>query len=1491
MRKFTKILSVLLAMVLVFSAASIGVEAQYYAYKDSAILSYDSIDKPILSMEQYASMAMDEVDRMLAEENIKVEFDLAGLITIKADFSSIDKALDSISSVYADIESLLPTIGGDVEQLNFSALLDAPRRTTAGTSDADIFAAVFQFLADNAAIVAKVPYGSAENGGLNLGILSGFIDLGEKLNIEKIAKQAIAKIVWPDVPKADLDLSWTLDAYVAELIRLLCTGEYSRNKSNTINRIMDLIQSYVPGIETKVDFLGDSVYDLVEAGARIALNSVGVPMGNRYLPVAIGKLCGFTYTKVESANHLTQYTFKSADEANGLTNLFRVAKDAQGNITGIDLDLGTFDVDSWGSESFVEHFNDIAGQIIEAALNPALGIQWNYSNGNAGLKGNILAIARKILSDPTYTDVLFSSYVDVLTPAEVAALNDDQLVAYALRSIFNGSVNACDIPSSVDTTVGVVTELVKTIVADEIPSRDYTQLPASLDSIISMLLDFAAIGLNQSTNMQIELGMTPDEFSSVAMDWVIENYGGFVDSVQGNNGWEQISYILFSLIPANWLPYRDGAERDNIYDILFEDIVGNILELDLAGILDLLARNPDGELNYPIVKLLLTRVVGIINYVIPGVFDEGYDYSCLENLLDKDFLSGLLSNLLTGLNDRVPTLMPSLLPLLCSILDLSTPAEFGYPYVSLEDNATLDPTMTSSFYMYNASSGINTNATDKYGNTPSTPDALYKYHILSVETNNENITVTPSSNVYINGGTSQTFKFVGDLSAAQDTLLKVTITYDVLEETGNVMTPAPLTATSYCYISSEKDDGSEKTKADANPVGNLHLVYYKSAKYMTVNDRLSDLTDIDIDLQRNVTDKSSMHTLDATFSVTSVTLDPTLESVGVSAKLPFSVSTTNRGGTWAYAPYEVSDTTSKIGDVLENGVYTNSFRFNAGRTEDDEENISFSQYICVYNDWGLPKLLNDAVSSNRQQGNYGTGDYQASYVDFYNEDETNPTMYETTVNGADAWARYEAAVEAAAAIVYRPRLVNTFLDVMNEYEGAAYELYSAIQELEACSVSSGVSGVQAALDAVVAPDTYIDENGNEVHYDYDDARHTYFGRADYIGYTYSNFKSEKRDAERLINAVTKDGESVSSIKAAYTQHRVSLYASRLIRTRAYTTHLDAAIAKYGPVYTAGRNNYSAESWSNFERAYTFATAVAAEPIGTVISGTENLAGDGLRQTKVNEAKNQLIRAAKRLSESTTVDYALLNGMINTAKATYTAGAANWTAVSWATFTAAYDAATALVAQNLEDTEANRTAVQNAYTTLKNAFEALAENAGSNSWEFEAPDEDMMIPALSALDCIDEDFGIEKHFMVGMYDWMPGVFDNYFVLPTGWSVMTEANENGVSEGTGAVTTIYDAQGNPVDSFELVLYGDCSGDGAIDSGDVGTFVAALQGSSMVEWNVDYIFFPFEFSYSYAIDLDHNGSLDAGDTGILLQHMQGAFMINQAWAQDGDAVQLPF
>ena len=79
MSKLSKVLSVLLAIVLLFSTASVGVEAAYEAYKDAAITRYDTIDKPVLTTKQYASMALDEVDRMLGERNLKIKYDVVGM--------------------------------------------------------------------------------------------------------------------------------------------------------------------------------------------------------------------------------------------------------------------------------------------------------------------------------------------------------------------------------------------------------------------------------------------------------------------------------------------------------------------------------------------------------------------------------------------------------------------------------------------------------------------------------------------------------------------------------------------------------------------------------------------------------------------------------------------------------------------------------------------------------------------------------------------------------------------------------------------------------------------------------------------------------------------------------------------------------------------------------------------------------------------------------------------------------------------------------------------------------------------------------------------------------------------------------------------------------------------------------------------------------------------------------------------------------------------
>ncbi len=1459
-------------MVLVFSSFSIGAEAAYSAYKDSAITSYDSVDKPILTTEQYGSMALDEVDRMLAEENMLIEYDLAGLLTIKADITSVDAALTSVRELWKEVEPLLSVIGGDVPDLDVSAVLNAPLRTDDGYTDLDIVFALFQFLADNADVVAKVPYGSPENGGLDLGILAGFVDISEFLDIPLLAKEALAELVWPSVDEDDLDLTLTIDEYVSTFIQLVASGEYDPEKSNTINKISKYIQEYVPGIEKEIDVLNDSVYDIVEKAVRIAINSVGVPLANEKLRKTIRELCGVEYTLIGRDENGEKIYEEDESNLNGYANLLN-----------IDFKLGEYDISGWGDESFVEHLNDVLGFVVEAAINPNIDITWSYANGNEDIIPNVIKIAKEVLAQTG--DEFFASYVEVLDKETLDKMTDEEFVAYLLRSTVNGSIDNVYVPSTCTSTMAVLFETMKGIAATTVPSQDYSDLEVNLESVIRMLLDMGAYGLNQITNLNLEYGLSADDFADAAMNWIVENYGGFVSEVEGD-GWEALSYVIFSIIPSNWLPYtEDGSERNNLYNILFEDIVENILNLDLAAFLDLFAENPDGELNGTIVQVLLGRIVGIINYVIPGVFPEDHDYSTLEGLLDPDFLSALLYNLLTGLNDRSADLAVSLLPLLCSILDLSSPAEFGYPYVSLPE--TLDPTFVDSFYMFNESSGINTNATDKYGNTPLEPDQLYKYYIRSVETTQiaysfddegnliveeteSPIGVYPDGDVFINGGTAQTFQFEG--TPVQDTVLKVTITYDVYEESGSQMTTEPLVTTCYSYVSSEPDDGSESKKADANPSGNLHLIYYDSAVYIPAGSKASKLGSIEMDIQRNNSGKSSTHTLDAYVEIDYVNVDENLAALGVEGNVEdYYVETNHRGGVYEYSPYIVTDPDA----ILEEELYTNTLSITASATQEDDESINFQQFIYVYNDYGLPGMVESAVASDRQKSSYNMDEYETAYVDyatrveilaedpeykFTEDDETVETVY-----GEDVWAEYEAALAYATSIVNRPRLVNTFRETHAErYFDAAVALYNAIQKLEDGSVSSGAAGVKATLEKFVPDDSYLvtDEDGNPVldedgnqktaEYDYDDPRHTYFGREDYIGYTYSNFKEEKEDAEDIIDTWLEGGD-VESIKAAYAEHRLNLYGSRLIRVRAYTTHLVNEIAVATATYEAGKGDYSTESWEAFTKAYAFAQTVAAEPIGEVIEGTENLEGDGLRQTKVNEALSQLVSARKRLVVGTateTVDYAQLIAAIDEARETYRAGNDGvYSELSWKTFEAAYEAAIDLRDANLELSDENQAAVNEAATELSNAFASL-EPAEESSYYF---DEGTTIEAVN-VDGYDYVVGLDMY-----YPYLEGC-----VYTTGtYSYEIILNDMDL-ESTGAVLNIYDGD-ELVESLTLVWFGDINGDGTMDSTDISLIIAAMTYEPEWSW-----YSPSETPQGFAADVNFDYMIDSSDIAVIIDGM---------------------
>ncbi len=168
MKKSIRILSILMAFAMLIGSFSVMGSA-YEAYKGDAIAGkYDDVDKPVFTLEQYASMGLDEVDRMLAKEQI--ELDLFGLLYL--DLTSIDATIGSVKTFIETSDVLLDMLG-DLKTLP-SIVSPLTSVSRANNKDTDVIYAALDMIANLRDIVKKYVKGDP-NDKLSAGLLDGLI--------------------------------------------------------------------------------------------------------------------------------------------------------------------------------------------------------------------------------------------------------------------------------------------------------------------------------------------------------------------------------------------------------------------------------------------------------------------------------------------------------------------------------------------------------------------------------------------------------------------------------------------------------------------------------------------------------------------------------------------------------------------------------------------------------------------------------------------------------------------------------------------------------------------------------------------------------------------------------------------------------------------------------------------------------------------------------------------------------------------------------------------------------------------------------------------------------------------------------------------------------------------------------------------------------------------------------------------------------------------
>ena len=249
MKKSIRVLSLLMAFAMLIGSFSVMGNA-YEAYKDSAV-SYNDVDAPEFTTEQYASMGLDEVDRMLLKEKIELDIYIG-----KLDLGSIDTALASVVSLVGSVKNLLPLLGDASALPDYIKPVETVRRST--HTDVEVIEALFNFIANLAPLGQKYV-----NGTVSLGIMTSFI-ADFIFDVRELAIGLIFGMTEEGKAMGELDENGEPEGYDyfddgGEAI----PAEYKDTTNGALNLLQTLINNLVLGEWKLLDPYFDDPYSVV----------------------------------------------------------------------------------------------------------------------------------------------------------------------------------------------------------------------------------------------------------------------------------------------------------------------------------------------------------------------------------------------------------------------------------------------------------------------------------------------------------------------------------------------------------------------------------------------------------------------------------------------------------------------------------------------------------------------------------------------------------------------------------------------------------------------------------------------------------------------------------------------------------------------------------------------------------------------------------------------------------------------------------------------------------------------------------------------------------------------------------------------------------------------------------------------------------------------------------------------------------------------------
>jgi len=1213
MKKCKKILSLVLALVMLLSAVSAGLisgavnKKFLYSGKDAAQFLTDSMmnqaDEYELSKETYATIMLDFADQFLGEANLP---SMTIAIPVLGSTIIINIQLDSINSIVTTLDGLykkLDQVGfalGDLGDLDLSGFTSSTKRNTAQNSDTDVnfITQLVNFLKKDKnknAIYKVINKGiGTDPGQLNPGnLVNGYIPD----NVKEITNDIVGFLKKTLFEDSNASFDKNVGTLVSDLINGLEMEQlegYTFSTTDSIYSTIDklarvLTRWLVKNLQNDTWGLKDKIYN------AIPTFETDYPFIN---------LDGITEISWDWEG---MPAFKAGDTSTYL--VYRL-----NNLIGhvIDKVIPVFNDSStpyytggWTLDNSANSLNTLNSNIEKAAQFADILL----NNG-----GTFTAAEAAALSNPTksYAMVLANAIINIFFPSlkvekshiqngdicvlAVQALNEFLTYYIPEKAITKANGYAKDLYSytSEGTQVDSYYDearcktLYKPILAEILAKFATGYLPSdkinftNTSSLDAVLRDLAVYFLNYvckagGSNDGALGTVKSTDTAYTAVDRIIFSLNtsgtyveGCTNSTRNNAGILPEGFLPDSIKTSSHTHCTSKDVVDHLFNCVENLNVGNLLKI-------LIPNSTKTEMTTPLLpNLACYEVIRILNAVFPGIYNG--KTASLDALLTNSNLANIVNNMLGSL-DMNYHIYPAL-KLVAFMMGLSTPMKKGNAEVTLaskisSDSGTfykdIDPiinttskTVPSGKYyikVANTSKGINSGYHNASGSVM--PWYPYNLYVQSITCENDSGISVDISNNKVESNSNLGYEISGTASNTNK-LLCFKVVYYLTAENGTTACPdqearvyAYLGAPSFTTISQSEVAAMVPGTIYASPAMLNDVVGYtyasKAETKITGSNEDTDFPD--------ALEKAGFN-----FSATDIG-SPTTLNTNPEQFHPFTLST---GSIEDFTPYY--------------GTYTINYKLKTKDTsvEGSDYGSSTSKNITwvMFDDAGLPKLVSQYEGMELQSFDYS----------------------ESTA----LWNAFQTALNHAKALINKPETAGTTpAQLKSVFEAEVEALTTAYENLAKSSTADFTALLKARL----------------VEYDEGDAENKVepkYKMWDYTPVSYARYSSALSDVKDLYNSSLNKENIISSVKVQEAL-RFNEVTARILITSPYINetskpaalkNLKAVQAAYSDTSVYNDTAFTVESMEEMLNAVDAATKTIAKAEADITSVKVSELADG-----------------------------------------------------------------------------------------------------------------------------------------------------------------------------------------------------------------------------------------------------------------------------------------